>query len=146
MDPQSKTNPESYISLPPFQLSSPEKTKRKEEKIAMEISAPLKTLSKTPFLSSPSPSHSRHYLSRFSTPSRRLATPTVAMASEIRSSCSSAALLSADPRRRDQVLSAAVDSLSNCLSETHLDKTVPGLKSKARGKVSSTVYSLIRLC
>ncbi|KAI8548350.1 hypothetical protein RHMOL_Rhmol07G0267200 [Rhododendron molle] len=37
--------------------------------------------------------------------------------------------------RREEVRRAAGDSLSNCLSETHLHLTVPGLKSKTRGKV-----------
>ncbi|KAJ4761057.1 Phosphoribosylaminoimidazole-succinocarboxamide synthase [Rhynchospora pubera] len=80
---------------------------------------------KTSFLSSPKPSRSS--LSRL-----RLATPTLAMAAH---SSVSASLLSADPRRRDEVLSASLASVSNCLSETHLDQTVPGLRSKTRGKV-----------
>ncbi|KAJ4745170.1 Phosphoribosylaminoimidazole-succinocarboxamide synthase [Rhynchospora pubera] len=80
---------------------------------------------KTSFLSSPKPSRSS--LSRL-----RLATPTLAMAAH---SSASASLLSADPRRRDEVLSASLASVSNCLSETHLDQTVPGLRSKTRGKV-----------
>ncbi|KAL3504835.1 hypothetical protein ACH5RR_034676 [Cinchona calisaya] len=37
--------------------------------------------------------------------------------------------------RRDEVMNAIQSSLNNCLSETHLDLTVPGLKSKTRGKV-----------
>ncbi|CAL5384019.1 unnamed protein product [Camellia sinensis] len=37
--------------------------------------------------------------------------------------------------RRDKVLGAIRSSLSNCLSETNLHLTVPGLKSKIRGKV-----------
>ncbi|XP_059638253.1 phosphoribosylaminoimidazole-succinocarboxamide synthase, chloroplastic [Cornus florida] len=37
--------------------------------------------------------------------------------------------------RRDEVLDAIGSSLSNCLSETNLHLTVPGLKSKTRGKV-----------
>ncbi|KAI8016497.1 hypothetical protein LOK49_LG05G03062 [Camellia lanceoleosa] len=37
--------------------------------------------------------------------------------------------------RRDEVLEAIRSSLSNCLSETNLHLTVPGLKSKIRGKV-----------
>ncbi|GFY96101.1 purin 7 [Actinidia rufa] len=37
--------------------------------------------------------------------------------------------------RREEVLGAARSSLSNCLSETNLHLTVPGLKSKTRGKV-----------
>lgn len=37
--------------------------------------------------------------------------------------------------RREDVLRDVRSSLSNCLSETHLDSTVPGLKSKTRGKV-----------
>ncbi|KAJ6811936.1 phosphoribosylaminoimidazole-succinocarboxamide synthase, chloroplastic-like [Iris pallida] len=38
-------------------------------------------------------------------------------------------------RHRDEVFRSAEGSLSNCLSETHLDRTVPGLKSIAKGKV-----------
>ncbi|CAK7347212.1 unnamed protein product [Dovyalis caffra] len=37
--------------------------------------------------------------------------------------------------RKEEVLSAIKGSLSNCLSETNLHKTVPALKSKTRGKV-----------
>lgn len=37
--------------------------------------------------------------------------------------------------RKEDVMAAVKSSLSNCLSETHLDLTVPGLKSKTRGKV-----------
>ncbi|XP_028071992.1 phosphoribosylaminoimidazole-succinocarboxamide synthase, chloroplastic-like [Camellia sinensis] len=37
--------------------------------------------------------------------------------------------------RRDEVLGAIRSFLSNCLSETNLHLTVPGLKSKIRGKV-----------
>ncbi|CDP04705.1 unnamed protein product [Coffea canephora] len=37
--------------------------------------------------------------------------------------------------RRNEVLNAIHSSLNNCLFETHLDLTVPGLKSKTRGKV-----------
>ncbi|KAK1319427.1 hypothetical protein QJS10_CPB04g01304 [Acorus calamus] len=43
--------------------------------------------------------------------------------------------LSANLSRRDDVICAAQRSLSNCLSETHLHQTVPGLRSIARGKV-----------
>ncbi|XP_043711148.1 phosphoribosylaminoimidazole-succinocarboxamide synthase, chloroplastic [Telopea speciosissima] len=35
----------------------------------------------------------------------------------------------------DEVLNAIRKALPNCLSETHLHETVPGLKSKTRGKV-----------
>lgn len=47
-------------------------------------------------------------------------------------------LLSVDPCRRDNVLQHASDSVSNCLTltETNLDLTVPGIKSKTRGKVN----------
>lgn len=38
-------------------------------------------------------------------------------------------------KRRDELMNAINNSLNNCLSETHLDSTVPGLKSKTRGKV-----------
>lgn len=41
--------------------------------------------------------------------------------------------------RKDEVLGAIGSSLSNCLSETNLHLTVPGLKSKTRGKVNSKV-------
>ncbi|RZS22277.1 hypothetical protein BHM03_00055023 [Ensete ventricosum] len=51
------------------------------------------------------------------------------------STAAAASPLSADAGHRDDVLRAARDALSNCLSETYLDRTVPGLSSKARGKV-----------
>lgn len=41
--------------------------------------------------------------------------------------------------RRDELMNAINSSLGNCLSETHLDSTVPGLKSKIRGKVTEKV-------
>jgi hypothetical protein len=102
----------------------------------MEISAPLKT----PLFPSPA----RHSPSPLYAPRFRLAMTKVAMAAETRSPrlSADATLLSGDPRRREDVLLAAVESLSNCLSETHLDKTVPGLKSKARGKVSCSLLLL----
>lgn len=37
--------------------------------------------------------------------------------------------------RKEELLGAIKGSLSNCLSETNLHLTVPGLKSKTRGKV-----------
>ncbi|XP_022132334.1 phosphoribosylaminoimidazole-succinocarboxamide synthase, chloroplastic [Momordica charantia] len=37
--------------------------------------------------------------------------------------------------RREEVFSAIDESLTNCLSETNLHLTVPGIKSKTRGKV-----------
>ncbi|KAL6561972.1 Phosphoribosylaminoimidazole-succinocarboxamide synthase (SAICAR synthetase) [Orobanche gracilis] len=37
--------------------------------------------------------------------------------------------------RKNELMSSIQVSLSNCLSETHLDSTVPGLQSKTRGKV-----------
>ncbi|KAK1295185.1 hypothetical protein QJS10_CPA16g00614 [Acorus calamus] len=43
--------------------------------------------------------------------------------------------LSGNLSRRDDVICAARRSLSNCLSETHLHQTVPGLRSIAQGKV-----------
>uniref|UniRef100_A0A1D1Y6U6 Phosphoribosylaminoimidazole-succinocarboxamide synthase, chloroplastic n=1 Tax=Anthurium amnicola TaxID=1678845 RepID=A0A1D1Y6U6_9ARAE len=51
------------------------------------------------------------------------------------SASSSGQLLSADAVHREDVLRAARNSLSSCLSETHLNETVPGLRSKSRGKV-----------
>ncbi|XP_059312029.1 phosphoribosylaminoimidazole-succinocarboxamide synthase, chloroplastic [Lycium ferocissimum] len=36
---------------------------------------------------------------------------------------------------KEEVMSSIKSSISNCLSETHLDLTVPALKSKIRGKV-----------
>ncbi|CAI9772771.1 unnamed protein product [Fraxinus pennsylvanica] len=41
----------------------------------------------------------------------------------------------ADGDRKIEVTNAIKNSVSNCLSETHLDLTVHGLKSKTRGKV-----------
>ncbi|CAA3027469.1 phosphoribosylaminoimidazole-succinocarboxamide synthase, chloroplastic [Olea europaea subsp. europaea] len=40
-----------------------------------------------------------------------------------------------DGDRKTEVMNTIKNSVSNCLSETHLDLTVPGLKSKTRGKV-----------
>ncbi|KAH6796082.1 hypothetical protein C2S51_037068 [Perilla frutescens var. frutescens] len=37
--------------------------------------------------------------------------------------------------RKNELMDAIKSSLSNCLSETHLDLAVPGLQSKTRGKV-----------
>ncbi|KAK8947407.1 hypothetical protein KSP39_PZI006766 [Platanthera zijinensis] len=74
---------------------------------------------KTPFL----PSLRRHTRISMSAPRRRLAvSPSVS-------------LLLAGAGHREAVLSAARAALSNCLSETHLDLSVPGLQAKARGKV-----------
>lgn len=38
--------------------------------------------------------------------------------------------------RKEEVLGDIKSSLSNCLSETNLHLTIPGLKSKTRGKVN----------
>ncbi|KAK8947402.1 hypothetical protein KSP39_PZI006761 [Platanthera zijinensis] len=74
---------------------------------------------KTPFL----PSLRRHTRISMSAPRRRLAVfPSVSV-------------LLAGAGHREAVLSAARAALSNCLSETHLDLSVPGLHAKARGKV-----------
>nr|XP_010942643.1 phosphoribosylaminoimidazole-succinocarboxamide synthase, chloroplastic isoform X1 [Elaeis guineensis] len=92
---------------------------------------PPKTLQKTPFL----PSFSRSLRLSMARPSRP--TPSnlsVGSKTQIRSA-HDVSLLSADARHRDDVLCAARSALSNCLSETHLDRTVPGLTAKARGKV-----------
>ncbi|CAH9138955.1 unnamed protein product [Cuscuta epithymum] len=40
-----------------------------------------------------------------------------------------------DGKSKEEIMLSISNSLSNCLSETHLDLTVPGLKSKTRGKV-----------
>ncbi|MQL99568.1 hypothetical protein Taro_032293 [Colocasia esculenta] len=94
-----------------------------------------KSLCKTAFLpSSSSPSSFRGDLLMSAVPCcprRRWLSAGVAAAA----TSSSAQLLSADPVHRDGVLHAARISLSNCLSETHLDLTVPGMQSKSRGKV-----------
>ncbi|KAM0949000.1 putative phosphoribosylaminoimidazolesuccinocarboxamide synthase [Dioscorea sansibarensis] len=68
-------------------------------------------------------------VSSFRPPSR------IPMARQTRSLPSVAASLHHDAAHRDEVLRAARSSLGNCLSETHLELTVPGLTSKARGKV-----------
>ncbi|KAH7679649.1 Phosphoribosylaminoimidazolesuccinocarboxamide synthase protein [Dioscorea alata] len=59
----------------------------------------------------------------------------IPMARQTRWLPSIAASLHHDAAHRDEVLRAARSSLGNCLSETHLEITVPGLTSKARGKV-----------
>ncbi|CAA7395792.1 unnamed protein product [Spirodela intermedia] len=43
--------------------------------------------------------------------------------------------LLADAAHREEIRRLAQSSLSNCLTETHLDLSVPGLGSKSRGKV-----------
>nr|XP_043636276.1 phosphoribosylaminoimidazole-succinocarboxamide synthase, chloroplastic [Erigeron canadensis] len=40
-----------------------------------------------------------------------------------------------ESERRNEVINAAKNSISNCLSETNLHLTIPSLKSKTRGKV-----------
>ncbi|XP_020589497.1 phosphoribosylaminoimidazole-succinocarboxamide synthase, chloroplastic [Phalaenopsis equestris] len=79
----------------------------------------LKSSLKTPFL----PSIRRYTHLSMSAPRRR---PAV---------ISSASLLSVEAGHREDVLTAARSFVSNCLSETHLELTVPGLMAKARGKV-----------
>ncbi|PKU70354.1 phosphoribosylaminoimidazole-succinocarboxamide synthase, chloroplastic [Dendrobium catenatum] len=74
---------------------------------------------KTPFL----PSLRR--LARFS-----MSAPQPRLAVASRASC-----LSVDAGHREDVLAAARAFVPKCLSETHLELTVPGLKAKARGKV-----------
>jgi len=47
--------------------------------------------------------------------------------------------------RKGEVLGTIKDSLSNCLSETNLLATVPGLKSRIKGKVSNVSF-LFHIC
>lgn len=47
--------------------------------------------------------------------------------------------------RKGEVLGTIKDSLSNCLSETNLLATVPGLKSRVKGKVSNVSF-LFHIC
>lgn len=42
--------------------------------------------------------------------------------------------------RKGEVLGTIKDSLSNCLSDTNLLETVPGLKSRIKGKVSRVSF------
>ena len=76
-------------------------------------------------------------VSSFRPPSR------IPMARQTRSLPSVAASLHHDAAHRDEVLRAARSSLGNCLSETHLELTVPGLTSKARGKVCSSLRCFV---
>lgn len=46
-----------------------------------------------------------------------------------------------DGTRKEEIFSIIEGSLSNCLSETNLQLTVPGLKSKTRGKVNTFISS-----
>ncbi|KAJ0981435.1 hypothetical protein J5N97_009690 [Dioscorea zingiberensis] len=59
----------------------------------------------------------------------------ISMARQTRALPKIAASLHDDAVHREKVLHAVRGSLRNCLSETHLERTVPGLRSKARGKV-----------
>ncbi|KAL8508640.1 hypothetical protein ACS0TY_019040 [Phlomoides rotata] len=47
----------------------------------------------------------------------------------------SAVEVTTNSERKNELMNDIKGSLSNCLSETHLDSTVPGLQSKIRGKV-----------
>lgn len=58
-----------------------------------------------------------------------------AMSSQQQNSPPHVALTNND--HKEEVMNAIGRSISNCLSETHLDLTVPQLKSKIRGKVNS---------
>ncbi|KAG0483419.1 hypothetical protein HPP92_011503 [Vanilla planifolia] len=78
-----------------------------------------KTFSRTPY----HPSLCRYIPSSMSGRRQRLAV------------VASVSLLSIDESHREDVLASARASLSCCLTETHLEVTVPGLKAKARGKV-----------
>ncbi|XP_077212998.1 purin 7 isoform X2 [Tasmannia lanceolata] len=81
---------------------------------------PPKTLNKTPFLPSfPSSNPTRR-------PMKNLVTIIVSTQKHPSLHVS---------HHREEVHRAVSKSLSNCLSETHLDLTVPSLKSKTRGKV-----------
>lgn len=67
----------------------------------------------------------------------------IPMARQTRWLPSIAASLHHDAAHRDEVLRAARGSLGHCLSETHLEITVPGLTSKARGKVCSSLRCFV---
>nr|GMC48254.1 phosphoribosylaminoimidazole-succinocarboxamide synthase, chloroplastic [Ipomoea batatas] len=81
------------------------------------------------------PSSSRKAFSRMknSYPSISAASATPSNPQQKQSSAALEALISGE--RKEDAMAAIKTSLSNCLSETHLDLTVPGLKSKTRGKV-----------
>ncbi|KAJ3692060.1 hypothetical protein LUZ60_012410 [Juncus effusus] len=99
--------------------------------MAMEISFQSKILSKPPSLRLPRLSARRLPIGKPN--SRRvlsMAPPSAA-----------AAALSGDPVHREDVLRAARESRSVCLSATHLEETVAGLRMKAKGKVRDVYES-----
>ncbi|WMV11001.1 hypothetical protein MTR67_004386 [Solanum verrucosum] len=59
--------------------------------------------------------------------------PLITMSSQQQNPLPQVALTNND--HKEELMSAIKSSISNCLSETHLDLTVPQLKSKIRGKV-----------
>lgn len=81
------------------------------------------------------PSSSRKAFPRMknSYPSISAASATPSNQQQKQNSAALEALISGE--RKEDAMAAIKTSLSNCLSETHLDLTVPGLKSKTRGKV-----------
>nr|CAD1825136.1 unnamed protein product [Ananas comosus var. bracteatus] len=96
---------------------------------------PTKTLAPKPFLPPPPRPFPR---STASFPARRstgIALSAAAAAAAAEDRPPRDASLAADSRRREDVLHAAHGALGNCLSETHLDRTIPGLSLKSRGKV-----------
>lgn len=71
--------------------------------------------------------------------------PLITMSSQQQSPPPHVALTNND--HKEELMSAIKSSITNCLSETHLDLTVPQLKSKIRGKVirnkTCILYSLL---
>lgn len=122
------------LPLPPLlSLSNPRPrrshTNMSSASLRSTTQIPAKTLNKTPFL----PPFSRPC--RLSMPKSR--TQSI---SPLSSALLQSQTLDLTGGRRDEIVPLAKKALSNCLSETHLDLTVPGLKCKAKGKVNFNFF------
>ncbi|KAL6546383.1 Phosphoribosylaminoimidazole-succinocarboxamide synthase (SAICAR synthetase) [Orobanche minor] len=105
---------------------------------------PPKNLTGKPFLRSNSPSIVKHsYRTIFPETFTRKKSRSMTISSssspivcgETPKAPRSVEVLRTNSERKNELMSSIQVSLSNCLSETHLDSTVPGLHSKTRGKV-----------
>ncbi|KAL6500704.1 Phosphoribosylaminoimidazole-succinocarboxamide synthase (SAICAR synthetase) [Orobanche hederae] len=105
---------------------------------------PPKNLTGKPFLRSNSPSIVTHsYRTIFTETFTRKKSHSMIISSssppivcgETPKAPRSVEVLRTNSERKNELMSSIQVSLSNCLSETHLDSTVPGLRSKTRGKV-----------
>ncbi|GFQ00856.1 phosphoribosylaminoimidazole-succinocarboxamide synthase chloroplastic [Phtheirospermum japonicum] len=98
---------------------------------------PPKNLAGKPFLRSNSPSiapHSCRTLFPKNLTRTKFHSMIIAKSTSSPKSTQSVEVLT-NSERKHELMSSIKSSIPNCLSETHLDSTVPGLQSKTRGKV-----------